>query len=788
MPAKKKKNVKTNDGEWIFPLIALILLTVLAYFAAVRLGTFGVYTGNFLSFLFGKAYLVVLLSLIFVSFHKLLLRKVLPLRPKFFVGLLIFNLAVFLLEGYLFPDIGDRYTLSEYIRTHFGLLGSSSTDFRAGILGHLFYYLLFLAFARRGALLALIVFFLIAVLLMTPDQVYAWLFGKAKDHHETAKKERQILREEKALQRQEAKRRSSFNDISADTKPVAASKATRKKYSTAFVDLSEKEKGHKTSAASLLKEKEEQQMVAPEVRKPDPVEKPVVRPAIVEKTEATDSRPSVTAEPVVLRGKYVLPPSSLLEKADGRQKEALQRNRQNAEEKGDMVIEILHNFGIEADLVNIHIGPTVTKFEVKPESGVKVNRIFSLQDNLKMELAVKDVRIEAPIPGRNAVGIEVPNVQSVPVNMIELIDSVPEKKKDSPLLFVLGKDLMGQGVYCELDRMPHLLIAGATGTGKSVCINAVIMSLIMRNHPDDVKLILIDPKKVEFTPYHDIPHLLWPVITDVAMASTLLQRVVAMMEERYDAFADTGVCNIAGYNDFVARHNAQRKADESEMRRMPYIVVIIDELADMMALAGKEVELSIQRITQLARASGIHLIVATQRPSTDVITGIIKANIPSRISLAVASSIDSRTILDQAGAERLLGNGDMLYSPQDESVPIRLQGVYVRDAEIQRVTSFLKKECQPTYDDAYFALLNSNRAGGDASHAQREEDPMLPEVIEYVRESQKASTSLLQRRFGIGYNRASRIIDALEEAGYIGPVNGSKPREVYLKKEEDEEE
>ncbi|MBQ1512481.1 MAG: DNA translocase FtsK, partial [Erysipelotrichaceae bacterium] len=340
----------------------------------------------------------------------------------------------------------------------------------------------------------------------------------------------------------------------------------------------------------------------------------------------------------------------------------------------------------------------------------------------------------------------------------------------------------------ELDRMPHLLIAGATGSGKSVCINTIIMSLIMRNHPDDVKLVLVDPKKVEFTPYHDVPHLLWPVVTDNAIASSLLQRIVAIMEERYDVFAAAGVRKINDYNELVEKNNENLEEGQEPMKKMPFIVVIIDELADMMAIAGKEVELSIQRITQLARACGIHLIVATQRPSTDVITGLIKANIPSRISFAVSSSIDSRTILDQTGAERLLGYGDMLYYPQGESAPIRLQGVYVRDDEIVRVTDFLKKEASPDYDDTYFALVNNQKLNGEGSKGRQDDDPMMDQVVEYIRESQKASTSLLQRRFGIGYNRAARLIDALEEAGYIGPVNGSKPREVYLKKDEDGEE
>ena len=363
---------------------------------------------------------------------------------------------------------------------------------------------------------------------------------------------------------------------------------------------------------------------------------------------------------------------------------------------------------------------------------------------------------------------------------------IPEKVISNKLLFTLGKDLMGQPVYCELNRMPHLLIGGATGSGKSVCMNTIITSFLLRTHPDEVKMVLIDPKKVEFSPYHDLPHLLWPVITDSDKAAILLKRLVAIMEERYETFATAQVRDIAGYNEFVERHNKERKEDEAELSKMPYIVVIIDELADLMAVAKNEVQLSIQRFTQLARACGMHMIVATQRPSTDVITGLIKSNIPSRISFAVSSSIDSRTILDCVGADKLLGHGDMLYLPQGDNSPSRIQGAYVSDNEIRKITEFVKAQATPQYDDAYYSLERSNDGsfafqgeGGDTK------DPLYDEIVEYVKESQKASTSLLQRRFGIGYNRSARIIDQLEENGIVGPANGSKPREVLLKKDEE---
>ena len=401
-----------------------------------------------------------------------------------------------------------------------------------------------------------------------------------------------------------------------------------------------------------------------------------------------------------------------------------------------------------------------------------------------MELAARDIRIEAPIPGRNAVGIEIPNVETTPVKMLELMRQLPEDKKDKKLLLALGKDLMGKGIFCQLDKMPHLLIAGATGSGKSVCMNTIITSLLMRTSPDEVKLLLVDPKKVEFTPYREIPHLIGPVISDGAEAARALKVIVMMMENRYEVFAQVGVRNIAGYNEKIA------KEPQPNLQPMPFIVVIIDELADLMAVAGKEVEMSIQRITQLARAAGIHLIVATQRPSTDVITGIIKANIPSRIAFSVSSGIDSRTILDHVGAERLLGNGDMLYFPIGEPSPVRLQGVYVTDEEVKRITDFVSAQMKPRYEDAFIRLegVDNNESTAVVS---AQDDPLYEEVKDYVIETQKASTSLLQRRFGIGYNRAARLIDVLEERGIIGPVQGSKPRDVYIKKpdvQDDEEE
>lgn len=467
---------------------------------------------------------------------------------------------------------------------------------------------------------------------------------------------------------------------------------------------------------------------------------------------------------------YVLPSLALLDIPQSRRSNQI--NSHAAGIKGKKLIEILDNFQIPAELVQTYIGPSVTKFEVKPDSSIKISKIAALADNIKMELQAKDIRIEAPIPGKNAVGVEVPNVEMSMVRLIELMRTIPKEKENKKLLFLLGKDLMGKTIVGELDKMPHLLIAGATGSGKSVCVNSLITTLLLRTSPHEVKLLLVDPKKVEFTAFHDIPHLIAPVISDAGQAAKALKTVVALMENRYEVFATVGVRNITSYNEKVLAY------PEDHLSIMPYIVVIVDELADLMMVAGKEVESSIQRITQLARAAGIHLVVATQRPSTDVITGIIKANIPSRIAFAVSSSIDSRTILDFGGAEKLLGNGDLLYMPIGETANIRVQGVFISDDEVNKVAQAAKAQGKPIYDDAFINLEGVEHNDGFINIS---DDPLYEEVKQFIIQSNKASTSLIQRRFALGYNRAARLMDLMEQEGIIGPSNGSKPREILRK-------
>lgn len=444
--------------------------------------------------------------------------------------------------------------------------------------------------------------------------------------------------------------------------------------------------------------------------------------------------------------------------------------------------KVLRDFQITGKVVEIHEGPAVTQFEVEIKAGTKVNRITSISKEIALALAAKDVRIEAPIPGKSTVGVEIPNknVSSVPIR--DILATVPKSMNDAKILVALGKDLMGKTICADLAKMPHLLVAGSTGSGKSVCINSFIASILMRMNPNDIKLVLVDPKKVELSNYNGIPHLLCPVVTDPKKANVVLQRIVAEMERRYEEFASNNVKNISGYNEMIEKNN---RKNNTNIPKMPFILVIIDELADLMLVAAKEVEDSIMRITQMARAAGIHLIVATQRPSTDVITGVVKANIPSRISFAVASQIDSRTILDRGGAEKLLGKGDMLYLPMGENTPIRIQGNFISDEETERLIEYVSKEQVATYDNS-ITEVNDNHMAGAGSGSEEYDDPLYNEIVDFAISTGKISASLIQRRFRVGFSRAARIIDLLEERGIIGPQNGSKPREVIVQLQKDE--
>lgn len=452
----------------------------------------------------------------------------------------------------------------------------------------------------------------------------------------------------------------------------------------------------------------------------------------------------------------------------------------------EILERVLKDFGIAAKVVEIHIGPAVTEYELTVPPATKVNKIVNIDKEIALALAAKDVIIQAPIPGKSTIGIEIPNPTISSVTLREVLESPQNLKSDAKICAALGKDIMGTPKVFDLTKMPHLLVAGSTGSGKSVCINGIIASILMRYKPSEVKLVLVDPKKVELTNYNGIPHLLCPVVSDPKKASLTLQKVVTEMDNRFQTFSDKEVKNITGYNEMIEKYN--KKHPESPQSKMPYIVVIIDELADLMLVASKEVEDSITRITQLARAAGIHLIVATQRPSTDVITGLIKNNIPSRIAFAVASQIDSRTILDQRGAERLLGKGDMLYFPMGESAPTRIQGCFINDDEIKRLIDYCKEQGSSNYDQAFENVSQNTSSGSGNSAVSGDDDEAYNDVVEFAIQTGKISASLIQRRFRFGYNRAARMMDLLEARGIVGPQNGSKPREVLVKLEKNDAE
>lgn len=478
-------------------------------------------------------------------------------------------------------------------------------------------------------------------------------------------------------------------------------------------------------------------------------------------------------------GKYVFPPLDLLSRPKTNQN---QTRREELLADARKLEQVLLTYGVEAKVVQVNRGPAVTRFELQPRMGTSVKKIAGLDGDIAMALAATSIHIEAPIPGKSAVGIEVPNKETTTVTLREVIDSDVFRKSSSKLTFALGKDIDGDVRVADIAKMPHLLIAGATGSGKSVCINSMIMSILYKASPNEVKLILIDPKVVELQVYNGIPHLLLPVVNDPKQASATLNWAVQEMTRRYKKFAQYNVRDIRGYND------AFKAGKLDEEQAMPQIVIIIDELADLMMAASKEVETSICRLAQMARAAGMHLVIATQRPSVDVITGLIKANIPSRIAFAVSSGVDSKTILDSVGAEKLLGRGDMLFAPIGANRPVRIQGTFVSDAEVEKVTAFVKGHMEAVYDDDAMDSVSQTSGGSSGSDSEDDLDEYLEDAVRLVVEKQKASISMLQRAFRIGFNRAARLMDALERRGVVGPDEGSKPRQVLMTREEWENE
>lgn len=761
---RKKSTKKKTQTSWLhsnlFRLCFLICMICISIIAVLEFGIVGAFLKHFFEFLFGALtnglFILNATLCAVLIFHK----EQPVIRKRYMFGILFLALGLSLISSIMeFKPHPGSFGL-EYVMKNAGNIIMGHLKTYSGLAGALLLCLFQSLFDYSGTYVMVLLFFVLAILMFGYEKIVGYERKPKKVLKSEPVKETPVSIDRKNfIFEDEDTNESSFQIINADpVKPVQPDPVVEETKDDEPLIIGDLEPRKPSFMVDVDDEPKEKVVEKNEV--------PVVNEGVVEKTEP---KHYIRDENSDFKN-YKLPKLNVLE--DMERKSRSNANTITAKEKGEKLIEILHEFGVEANLVQIHIGPSVTKFEIKPELGVRVNKISNLQNDIKMGLAAKDIRIEAPIPGKAGVGIEIPNVEKTSVQMKDLMRTIPDSMKDKKLLFCLGKDLMGNNVYGELNRMPHLLIAGATGSGKSVCVNAIISSILMRTKPDEVKLVLIDPKKVEFTPYNDVPHLLSPVITDGDLANKALKVIVEMMDRRYDLFGELGVRNITAYNEYVLTHN------DEHLKVLPRIVIIIDELADLMLVAAKEVEASIQRITQLARAAGIHLIVATQRPSVDVITGVIKANIPSRIAFAVSQAVDSRTILDQAGAERLLGNGDMLYLPNGETSPRRIQGVFIKDEEVNNICAFVKSQAMPKYDDAFIQLKDLQNQGNEAQNVTA--DPLYEEVKRFVIASRKASTSLIQRKFSVGYSRAARLMDVLEANGIIGPSRGSKPREILV--------
>lgn len=745
------KNKKSNTGlmqSYLFKMCASLCVIAISVIALCKLGIVGNFCFQFFSYFFGDVVYAVLILMILACLYVIIKKDISLIPKKYIFGLIFALLGWMTLEAIIQTRPDPVWSnFSNVFENTFEIL-FDSMPVRSGLIGGLLLGIFGSLFDYTGTYLVVGLFFVLAICLFGYDY-----FIKREKKEKPKQKEKKKETKIEDVPIHEGKTDSVFVDVDND-----------------FIDLEENKPSFQIIEAD-----------DPKPKKKETSKKRASKPKKEEKSikEHIDSVPvsyvDTQEDPYV---NYRLPRLSILDSVQ--RKSRTSTNATVAKQQGQKLIDILYEYGVNAKLVQIHIGPSVTKFEIKPELGVRVSKISNLANDIKMALAATDLRIEAPIPGKSAVGIEIPNVEKTPVQMKELMQSIPKEFDSKKLLFCLGKDLTGDNVYGELNRMPHLLIAGATGSGKSVCVNSIICSLLLRTKPDEVKMILIDPKKVEFTPYNDVPHLLAPVITDGDLANKGLKVVVEMMDHRYDLFGNLGVRNIQAYNEYVLNH------PDEHLKPLPRLVVIIDELADLMLVAAKEVEASVQRITQLARAAGIHLVVATQRPSVDVITGVIKANIPSRIAFAVSQAVDSRTILDQAGAEQLLGNGDMLYLPNGETSPKRIQGVYIKDEEVNRICEYVKSQAKPHYDDAFIQLKDLQNMGKEV--ASECADPLYEEVKRFVITSRRASTSLIQRKFSIGYARAARLIDVLEENRIIGPANGSKPREILVQNTLEDEE
>ena len=735
---KTKKDKNKNKFEYSNEIVGVIVI-LLGIIGILGTGIIGNIVRSFAIFLVGTIYLLLLILLVITGIFLILKKDIPNLLSSRLIGVYTITISLLVILHIKYIEVNSTEGLKIITDTFNNLMLSFSSNTAlsnagGGIIGAIFSYLFVTCFGE-GAIIVTFTLLVLGIILMLNVSILE-LINKIKPF---------------------------------------------------FVKLFEKHEDEEDDAdegdENIVSLKEEDEIIEKPAVVVEPikvenidVDVPIIRtpPKIV------SNEPAVVEDEVIINSvniNYRLPSINLLNTVKN------VSNRDNEVKAKENIVElekVLRDFDITGKIVQVNIGPTVTQYELEIKAGTKVSKLLSIQREIALALAAKDIRIQAPIPGKNTIGIELPNKITSSVSFKEVLSKMPEVNDKSLLMVGLGKDIMGKVKWMEINTTPHLLVAGATGSGKSVCMNCIITSILMRSKPEQVKLVMVDPKKVELSMYNGIPHLLCPVVTDPKKASIALKNIVVEMEKRYDIFERTKNKNIKGYNEFCENN--------PEYEKMPYIVVIIDELADLMLVAAKEVEDSIMRITQMARAAGIHLIVATQRPSTDVITGVVKANIPSRISFAVSSGIDSRTILDTVGAEKLLGKGDMLFLPMGESSPTRIQGAFISEDEIQKVVEFVCEQQKAQYDHSWTEMKNEAGSQNDGYESEEEyEDPLYNEIVDYVIQAGKVSASLIQRKYRLGYNRAARIIDLLEERGIIGPQNGSKPREVLIKKETNEE-
>ena len=742
MAKKKKTKDSNNSNSYSVELTGLIL--ILTGVIGFGFGFIGSILKKFAMFLAGSWWIIILITLIILGVYMLYKRKMPKFSDQKLIGLYVFFIILLVASHFEFLSITENpkeilmETYNNYMEristiTATNALNTSGVTtivIGGGFIGALFTAALYGLFGKTGTIVILVLLGIFASVLtfnVNLSNIFKKLFSLIK-----------------------IKRKSKNEQENIDAIPISNSDDIKE------IPTNKTEEKEKIIITSMEELKT----------------KPIVEESLEKNTKQEEAESE---------GFYRLPKfSEIFDPL----KPKKTNNTSFTQSNKEILERVLKDFGIAAKVVEIHIGPAVTEYELTVPPATKVSRILNIDKEIALALAAKDVIIQAPIPGKSTIGIEIPNPTISSVTLREVLESPQNLKSDAKICAALGKDIMGTPKVFDLTKMPHLLVAGSTGSGKSVCINGIIASILMRYKPTEVKLVLVDPKKVELTNYNGIPHLLCPVVSDPKKASLTLQRVVTEMDNRFQTFSDKEVKNITGYNDMIEKYN--KKHPESPQSKMPYIVVIIDELADLMLVASKEVEDSITRITQLARAAGIHLIVATQRPSTDVITGLIKNNIPSRIAFAVASQIDSRTILDQRGAERLLGKGDMLYFPMGESSPTRVQGCFVNDNEIKRLIDYCKNQATAKYDSTFESVSQNTSSGSGNSAVGGDDDDAYNDVVEFAIQTGKISASLIQRRFRFGYNRAARMMDLLEARGIVGPQNGSKPREVLVKLEKND--